>query len=92
MSKEISKVNNKPENTITVTDIQLAVRYAISEVVEQSVYKATKPLNEKLNNIQENMNRQDIMLKEHYELVDKRLRQLIEEKRRPKSLFERLFS
>lgn len=74
---------------VSIAELEQAMQKTIASAVTSAVQAEITPLKEHIQVLNEKLDKQDELLKNHYRLVDERLRALSDEK--PKSFWKRLF-
>lgn len=77
--------------SVSVAELEGAMQKAISNAVASALQAELQPLKDHVQILNDKLDKQDEALKNHYQLVDERLRAL-HDKQQPKSWWQRLFS
>ena len=77
--------------SVSVAELEGAMQKAISNAVASALQAELQPLKDHVQILNDKLDKQDEALKNHYQLVDERLRAL-QDKQKPKSWWQRLFN
>jgi len=78
--------------SVSVAELEQAMARTIASAVTSAVQAELQPLKEQVQVLNEKLDKQDVMLNEHYKMVDERLRLLnIKNDIKPKSWWGKLF-
>lgn len=77
--------------SVSVAELEQAMQRTIASAVSNAVKAEIEPLKAEVQALNEKLDRQDEALKNHYQLVDERLRALHEVKQQSKSFWQKLF-
>jgi excisionase family DNA binding protein len=70
---------------LSVGEIQQAIQQVVAATVTSTIQAETVELKEQIYNLEEQVDKQSTAMNRHFELVDERLRNIVDGKPRPKS-------
>lgn len=70
---------------LSVVEIQQAIQQVVAATVTSTIQAETVELKEQIYNLEEQVDKQSTAMNRHFELVDERLRNIVDKKTQPKS-------
>jgi excisionase family DNA binding protein len=70
---------------LSVVEIQQAIQQVVAATVTSTIQAETVELKEQIYNLEEQVDKQSTAMNRHFELIDERLRNIVDEKPQPKS-------